>query len=145
MTDERSNSLMNCILIIAVNTTVKGTANSHHYHLLWPTNKCFGNGGLFLAAHISTCLFISRNSAVGGCPLKRHSPVIAEQLQSFFLDVTILLACRTDSASVRNTAMVLFFCESTTREIVIINASAFQLLQCLRVAVLTASVLPLGK
>jgi len=53
--------------------------------------------------------------------LSSYCRVVAE----FFLDVTILLACRTDSASVRNTAMVLFFCESTTREIVIINASAF--------------------
>ena len=76
---------------------------SYHYHLLWPTQKVvyiflltqhhkrFGNDGLFLVAHISNwllclytllckhvCLFISRNSALGGYPLKGHSAVVAE-------------------------------------------------------------------
>ena len=47
---------------------VDSCSQSHHYHLLWPTkkmvgtllltwnHKLFGNGGLFLVAHISTWL-----------------------------------------------------------------------------------------
>ena len=54
-------------------------------------HKRFGNGGLFLVAHISTwlcclctflceivCILISRNSAMGKYPLKGHSAVVAE-------------------------------------------------------------------
>ena len=54
-------------------------------------HKRFGNGGLFLVAHISTwllclctflcelvCILMSRNSAMGRYPLKGHSAVVAE-------------------------------------------------------------------
>ena len=64
--------------------------------MFWPTKKVvgtlrFGNGGLFLVAHISTwllclytllyvcvCLFISMKSALGGYILMGHSAVVAE-------------------------------------------------------------------
>ena len=58
--------------------------------LTWHHTR-FGNGGMFMVAHISTwllcmctflcelvCLLISRNSTMGGYPLKGHSAVVAE-------------------------------------------------------------------
>jgi len=82
---------------------VVSCSQSHHYHLLWSTKtvlviflvtwqyKRFGNDGLFLVAHLGTwllyvctllcervCLFISRNSALGGFPMMGYSAVVAE-------------------------------------------------------------------
>ena len=76
---------------------VVSCSQSHHYHLLWPTQKVVGiflltwhhkrfcNDGIFLIADISNwllclctllcqrvCLFISRNTALGAYPLKGH-------------------------------------------------------------------------
>ena len=118
-------------------------SQSRHCYLLWPTNKvvgiilltwphnCFDIVGLFLVAHISirlpcmctfhcmlVCLLISRNSELGGIHWMATLQLLLSSWRAFARYGIVLLVRygSTESASVRNTDMVLFCFESTARE-----------------------------
>ena len=124
---------------------------SHHYHLFWPTKKmvgillltCLDIGGLFLVAHISTWLLTlapgcsvcaSSFASLSACSFpgtphwagihwRATLQLLLSSCRAFARCGNSLLvrACRTGSTSVRNTAMELFFFESTTEEMAFIN------------------------
>ena len=125
----------------------------HHYHQLWPTKKIvsifiltwhhkrFGNDvqQLTLAPGCSVCapcfVSVSACSLPGTSHWRATLQLLLSSCRAFarYGNLLLVRACRTESASLRNTAMVLFCCDAITKEMAISNASdsALQLLQCL--------------